>query len=260
MKFARFSIALLFLVAPLLAADAKAPPPKNSGDIGAGTILPRVVQGGGWATEIQVINTNDEGKAMPYTVEFFDQDGQPLTVSGSGSGVNGSFTVMAGVLPYRGVHIVTLPNVGGLRAGYGVIEVSDFRGVVVNSVLTQTVPGRPDFQMTIPSLGEFGDHMRMVFRNSRPYTTALAITSSSAQNWTFRAFDQNGIQQCEFKGSMKRDEHLAFALTSLLACTAGRDGLLEIEADFVGGTVVGIVAHDAGPFTVQLPYEICCVL
>ena len=255
----RVPVLLLIATVPVFAADSGASAPKESGDVGAGNVLPRIVQGGGWATEIQVMNTNDEGRAMPYTIEFFGQDGRPLSLSGTGPGISGAFSVIAGVLPYRGVHVFALPNEGALRAGYGVIEVSDFRGVMANSILTQTAPGRPDFQMSLPSLGEFQDHVRMVFRNSSPLTTAVAVTSASAQDWTFRAFDQNGLQMCDHTSSAGRGEHLAFLVSALLPCTAGRDGLLEIEADFVGGTVAGIVAHDAGPFTVQLPYEICCV-
>jgi len=250
----------LVLLAALAAASLAADEPTNkaSGSIDTGTVLVRIVQGGGWSTEIQAINTNDEGRAMPYTISFFGTTGEPRQFNVRGPGVNGDTRELARVVNNNGVDIFELPNIGELRAGYGTMEVAEFRGVSVNVVLTQSVPGRPDFQATIPALGRFQDDLRMVYRNTRPFTTVVALTAEADEDWTFRAYNANGSLLCEATRSLQDGEHFAFVLQDVLGCTAGRDGMLEMFTRF-GGAATGLIFHDFGPFTAQVPYEICCI-
>ena len=39
-----------------------------SGSLDEGTVIPQIVQGGACSTDLQVINTDDEGRPMPYTI------------------------------------------------------------------------------------------------------------------------------------------------------------------------------------------------
>ncbi len=234
---------------------------KYSGSIDVGEVLPRIVQGGGWSTEIQVINMSDENRSIPYTIQFFGGDGEVMNLFYTGPTGSRTAIEIAGIAASAGVDIYKVPNTGSLRAGYGVLDSSDFREVVVNVVLTQSVPGRPDFQATIPAIGEFNDHSRMVFRNERPFTTVVAITSgvSLDQVVTYKAFAQNGSLMCQATQALSEGAHRAFVLQDELSCTAGQSGVLEITVERFGAAPIGMIFHDFGPFTTQIPYELCCI-
>ena len=63
---------ILFLIVLFaFTAFAADPPVKESGSIAEGSVLPQIVQGGAWATELQVVNTDDELRPIPYTISFF---------------------------------------------------------------------------------------------------------------------------------------------------------------------------------------------
>ena len=82
-----------------------------SGSLDEGTVIPQIVQGGAWSTDLQVINTDDEGRPMPYTISFFSNGGLQMAVRVlDGSGVSlGTQTILAGIVSYLGVDFYTLP-------------------------------------------------------------------------------------------------------------------------------------------------------
>ena len=106
------------------------------GSIPVGSVLPQIVQGGAWETELQVVNT-DESRPVPYTISFFSNGGVPMNVrilDGDGRSL-GTNNIIAGVVAYPGVDFYTLPAGGKQNAGYAVIESSDFRSALINAVL-----------------------------------------------------------------------------------------------------------------------------
>ena len=191
---------ILFLIVLFaFTAFAADPPVKESGSIAEGSVLPQIVQGGAWATELQVVNTDDELRPIPYTISFFRDGGTRMDVrvlDGNGTDL-GMKNIIAAVVAYPGVDFYTLPAGGPLNVGYAVIASSDFRAVMVNAVLTQQVPGRPDFQASVPSLSRSMDLMRFPFRNRRPFTTTVAIASSFFRSdLTAIARDTGGQELC----------------------------------------------------------------
>ena len=70
----------LLVVLVAFTASAADPQRKGSGSIGEGGVLPQIVQGGAWATELQVVNTDDEGRPIPYTISFFRDGAMPMNV------------------------------------------------------------------------------------------------------------------------------------------------------------------------------------
>jgi len=235
---------------------------RNTGAIEEGGVLTQVAQGGGWGTELQVVNTDDEGRQIPYTITFFRNGGQPMNVTVfDANGMSlGTGNMLAGISAYPGADFFFLPNMGELNAGYAVIEASDFRVVMVNAVLTQSVPGRPDFQASVPSLDRAMDRMRFAFRNTPPYTTTLALASSFTDTGVIAiARDSEGMEMCRNEFSMKEGDHMAVILRDFLPCTAGKAGLVEIISDFIGISGIAFLFNDAGAFTTQLPFQVCCI-
>ena len=233
-----------------------------SGSLQEGTVIPQIVQGGAWSTDLQVINTDDEGRPMPYTISFFSNGDLQMAVRVlDGNGVSlGTQTILAGVVSYPGVDFYSLPHGGKTNIGYAVVATSRFRGVMVNAVLTQRVPGRPDFQASVPSLSRYMNMMRIPFINTGPYTTALAIANAYfiGSRVTIIARDTTGAELCRTNFTMEKGDHRAVILSNALSCTAGQAGLMEINAQY-GVTAIAFLSHDSGAFTTQLPFEVCCI-
>ena len=180
-------------------------------------------------------------------------------LDGNGSAL-GTMSVIAAVVAFPSVDFYTLPAGGPLNVGYALIESSDFRAAMVNAVLTQQVPGRPDFQASVPSLDRTMDLMRFPFRNRRPFTTTVATASSFVgTDLTAIARDSSGLELCRNSFFMAEGDHTALILSDVLPCTADRDGLVEITADFLGVTAIAFLFNDFGAFTTQIPFEICCI-
>ena len=230
------------------------------GSIPVGSVLPQIVQGGAWETELQVVNT-DKSRPVPYTISFFSNGGVPMNVrilDGDGRSL-GTTNIIAGVVAYPGVDFYTLPAGGKQNAGYAVIESSDFRSALINAVLTQHVPGRPDFQASVPSMDRTEDLLRIPFKNRRPYTTTLAIANSfSRSKLDVIARNTKGLELCRASFLMDEGDHMAIVLSDTLPCTINQDGLLEVIADRFGVTAVAFLFNDFGAFTTQLPFDVFC--
>ena len=252
----RIPILIMFFLLPLPQIS------NSSGSIPEGTVLAQVVQGGEYSTELQVVNTDDESRPIPYTISFFKNGGLPMFVRVLDHNGNdtGTKSIIAGVVNYPGVDFYTLPSGGTQSAGYAVIEASDFRAVMVNSVLTRHVPGIPDFQASVPSLNYGIDLARFPFKNSRSYITTLAIASTfSNSNLTVIARDRNGVELCRNNLELEEGAHIAVYLSQFLPCTDGIDGLIELADDRFGVTAIAFLFNPYGAFTTQLPFEICCI-
>jgi hypothetical protein len=126
----------------------------------------------------------------------------------------------------------------------------------VNAIYTQTVPGRPPFQSSIPLLSP-RTHVRLPFSNLRPLTTTLAWVNPGAEEGdvTLIARDENGVELCRSSTQLAAGGHEAFLVRDRLSCAAGRQGLLEIQAAGEGVASVGYYFHDSGPFTSNLPSD-----
>ena len=255
----RFLILLLVTFTTTLPATDT--PREKSATIEVGSVIPQIVQGGAWSTELQVVNTDDEGLPVPYIISFYKDGGLNMAVHVlDGNGISlGTQTTISNIVSYLGVDFYTLPHGGQTNIGYAVITAAGFNTVMVNAVLTQRVPGRPDFQASAPSLRSFMDTMRIPFKNTRPYTTSLAIADYFLGGVvTIIARDTTGAELCRTSFEMEQGDHRAIILSDALSCTAGRAGLIEINAQH-GVAAIAFLFHDFGAFTTQLPFEVCCI-
>lgn len=245
---------IAILLAAGVLATAGEPKPRASGDFGAGKVLPQVVAGGAWSTDIQLMHAHDEDIPQPWTLQFFGSNGAPLNMPVQGLGQT---SVVVGVLPARGATLLRLTGGATTLAGYAVLSTTDFRGVVMNAVLTQKVPGRPDFQASVPGLDDFGYDFQFPFRNDGPYTTTFAFVSGNGQQVTAIARNEDGVEMCRSTWNAEDGEHAGILLTDRLPCTAGVRGVMEIIPQW-WGSLIAFLFNDDGAFTTQLPYEICC--
>lgn len=250
-------ILALVLVGSLFGADNK----RESGNIPQGDVLPQVVAGGAWSTDIQLMHAHDEDFSQPFTIRFFGSTGLPLMMPVVGQGMT---SVVMGFLQPRGSTLIQLAGGSATIAGYAILDTIEFRGVTMTAVLTQKVAGRPDFQASIPGLSQLGKNFQFPFRNDGPYTTTLAFVANALffvavdrQSVLAIARDEQGIEMCRNTWTALDGSHEAFLLSDRLPCSAGRRGVAEVIPSFAG-TMIVFLFNDAGAFTTQLPYEICC--
>ena len=82
----------------------------------------------------------------------------------------------------------------------------------------------------------------------------LAETFAVGQDVTFSARSKNGIDLCNDTQSFGAGEHVAFVIHDRLPCTAGIDGVLEVQGSSIGLAGFGITAQDDGAFVTQPVY------
>ena len=247
-------ILLLYLcTAAALWAEDPSSESKNLPAVFIGNVLPQIAAGSGWSTEIQVMHSRFVDLPEAFTISFFDNDGNSLSMPVAGLG---NVTGVSGVLQARGAAFFVLEADSGapLRDGYAMIESTTAGGATMNAVLTQRVDGRPDFQASIPSLDREGRNFQFPFRNDGVSTTTIGFVSSVNQTITAVARDVDGSELCFQEWQMQAGEHVAFLVSDRLPCSADRRGVMEIVAD--KGVAIAFLFNDSGAFTTQLPFEI----
>jgi hypothetical protein len=219
-----------------------------------GDVLPQIAAGSGWSTEIQVMHARFVDLPESFTINFFDNDGNALSIPVTGLG---SVTGVSGVLQPRGAMFFVLDadQSASLREGFALIESTTPGGATMNAVLTQRVDGRPDFQASIPSLDGNGTNFQFPFRNDGASTTTVAFVSSASQAITAVARGVDGAELCSQTWQMGAGEHEAFLVSDRLPCSADIRGVLEIVPEN-SGVIIAFLFNDFGAFTTQLPFEI----
>ncbi len=71
---------------------------------------------------------------------------------------------------------------------------------------------------------------------------------------TFSARSENGVDLCDDTLSFGAGEHVAFVIRDQLPCTAGVNGVLEVQGTSIGLAGFGITAQDDGAFVTQPVY------
>jgi len=104
-----------FLMSALPVIDLNSPP------TGSSLIFPQIADGGGWTTEIMLMNPSGS-KESKGSIAFFDDDGKPLALD-FGSGIGSRYTLDYDMKPDGMVQYST-SGLATARAGYAVVTVS----------------------------------------------------------------------------------------------------------------------------------------
>ena len=255
---------VIFTFSLVSLAQTQSPRVNSSAD-GIGEIIPQIANGGSlstsFSTEFQIFSL--ENTAQPFILNFFDGQGNPMAlplIDGVGNSL-GTLSALQGIVQAKGVLTARTVPSGPLLSGYAKLVTAGFRAIAVNTIFTQFVPGRPNFQAAIPIRSRFEDNLRVPFINTRGLTATLAWVNAnlSGQVVTMIARDGSGSELCRDAKMLAGGQHDAFVVRERLPCTAGRDGLLDIATDFVGITAIAFLFNDSGAFTTQLPIEVCCL-
>lgn len=244
-------ILALVLAGSLFGADEQ----KEIVTLPIGLVLPQIVAGGAWSTDIQVMHADVKDVPVGFNLHFFGADGLAMNLPVVGLGM---VSVVPGVVQARTAILIQIEGGEETLSGYAILGIGAGAVAVMNAVLTQKIPGRPDFQASVPGLSAFMTDIQFPFRNDGPYTTTLALLGMSDQSVTAIARGENGSELCRTTYDSVAFEHGAGLLTDLLPCTDGTRGAVQFTADGLGGSLIAFLFNDFGAFTTQIPYEICC--
>ena len=234
---------------------AQNPVVRGLGDVRGGLVIPRLAAGGAWEAEFQVFSLSD--RAQPYILTFFDAAGEPMEVllTDTRGQIVSEADSFPGVLQAGGADILISPRARAFKVGYARVEVVDPTEIAVNVVLTQVVPGRPDFQASVPGIGRYSKRFRFPFRNRDRLTTSIAWVSEGDRSGAIIARGPSGSELCREEFAIAAGAHEAFILSERLPCTSSQEGTIEVETDEGGITPIAFLFNDFGTFTTQLPID-----
>jgi len=147
------------------------------------SVLPQFVFGGGWYSALYF--TNVTASAISFSVNFIDNNGQPLTVPS----VGGS-TAQVNLAAY-GTAIIEAPNAGSLVEGYAAFTLPS--GVFGYGVFRASVTGQPDQEAVVPLSDAWAVSNTLTW-DETSFTTSVAVVnpSSTAANVAVTVWDENG--------------------------------------------------------------------
>ena len=146
-------------------------------------VLPQFAFGGGWYSALYFSNVT--GSAISFSVNFIDDNGQPLTVpsvAGTSAQVN---------LAAYGTAMIEAPNAGSLVQGYAAFNLPT--GVFGYGVFRASVTGQPDQEAVVPLSNAWATSNTLTWDETN-LTTSVAIVnpSSTAATVSITVWDESG--------------------------------------------------------------------
>jgi hypothetical protein len=226
---------------PLLAAT---PHPKPHVYVGLSSALAHIADGGQWTTTFTLVNLDTV--PAPYTLDFYADDGSPLTLGIVGIG---AVTTTSGVLPVNGSTV--LQSTGGqtLRQGWAYLDTT--QSVGAEAIFTSQVSGRANYEAAV-AIDQASTSIEIAFDNSGGYFTGVAIANTDNNfpaNVTVTFSDPQGVQIGTGNFALQPSGHTSLLLNLSYPFTAGLTGTVAFTSD--NGSIVGLGLrfNPTGPFT-----------
>lgn len=206
----------------------------------------QIADGGGWQTTFTL--TNRTPNPAPYTLSFWGDGGGALALPIAGAG---RAPVVQGTIAAGGV--VTIQTAGtdaAVSQGWADLQASGAVGGL--AVFTQRVPGRPDFEASVPLNDTLDNRFVLPFDNTGNFVTAMAIanTRPDATAVVFVTFrDANGLQIGLDTIILPPHTHTAFALPVRFAPISGRGGVVAFSTSSFSVVGLGLRFNPGGAFT-----------
>jgi len=235
------------LVLTILAAIpllAETPPPKPNVDIGISSALAHIADGGQWTTTFTLVNL--DSVPAPYTLDFYADDGTPLTLGIAGIG---AVTTTSGMLPVNGSTVLQTTGGPSLRQGWAYLDTT--QSVGAQAIFKSQVSGRADYEAAVP-IDQGSTNVVIAFDNSGGYFTGVAIANTDSTfpaNVTVIFSDPQGVQIGTGNFALQPSGHISLLLNLSYPFTAGLTGTVEFTSD--NGSIVGLGLrfNPTGPFT-----------
>ena len=244
---------MLGTIAGLLASAVMVSAADSANKVSASSLyntLPHVVDGASWKTTIILANLDDATRK--YKLIFHGDDGQPRSFDLSG---RGSVNVVSGEIPKGAV--ITLETAGTstqLNQGWAELDGlgTDYKVGMMAIFGTTGIPGRPDFEATVPGSTSIQYDGVLPFDNSRGFVTSVAVLNPSPfadETVPITIYDESGKVLKSDAITLKAGRKIAFALPDRWAETAGKRGSLHFQGSLASWAVLGFRFNPGAAFT-----------
>ena len=239
-------LASLFLFAAILSA---APPTTRTMPSGwPWDVIPHVVDGGSWSTTLILVNISD--KSSQYKLDFRGDDGKPLKLELAG---RGSLSTISGVLPVQGaITFQTSGTAEALTQGWASLDPDKTDWVALMAIFRQRVPGRPDYEATVPASTSVDTNSILPFDNTSGYVTSIAILNPIdlfTSVVPIDIFDETGNRIATETLRIPQGNKIAFATSERWPALAGKKGTIQFLDGLYGLSVLGFRFGPTGAFT-----------
>jgi hypothetical protein len=222
--------------------------------INAGLIydtVPHVVDGANWRTTIILVNMDTAPRR--YRLKLHGDDGAARQFEFIGRGRNAEF---ADEIPRGGTVILQTPGAGSsLNSGWAELDFisgDDLKVGMMAIFGTTGIPGRPDFEATVPAWHTIQYDGVLPFDNTSGYTTSIALLNPSQfgdSTVPITIYDEAGNVLKTDSVSLRAGHKTAFALPERWGETAGRRGSIHFQGNLASLSVLGFRFHPGGAFT-----------
>lgn len=211
------------------------------------TVVPQVVDGGGWKTTFILVNLVD--RVAPFVLLFFSDAGTdlPLPIVGIGT-----FRGIRGTIPIGGS--VTLETEGiasTTTSGWAIIEraVNDVVGGM--AIFRSRASGRNDSEAVIPIVTKYDKRFVLPFDETNGFVTATAMANPypSRVDFAIEVHDEGGQVILRDSAYLPPYGHIAFPLVSRYPQLAGKRGVIGFSMNNFGVAMLGLRFNPAGSFT-----------
>lgn len=244
----RKTLLAMFLLCSFSAAGADAGLRMNAGSIY--DTIPHIVNGGTWKTTI--VLTNMDKVPHRYTLILHKDDGKPLSLEFAG---RGSASRFEGELPIGGTATFETTGRGDLVEGWAEVETpigSNYQVGAMAIVGTTGIPGRPDFEATVPAWHTIEYEGVLPFDNSRGYVTGVALLNAGTYGTVtmpVTIYDESGRVLRTDTITLKAGCKTTFVIPDQWKETAGRRGSVHFQGSLSRWSVIGLRFHPGGAFT-----------
>ena len=209
--------------------------PSNQG------VISHIAAGGGWSTEIALINTSTT--AVPVTVALHNDDGSPMTQSVTTTQQNASQTISASsvsatISPNATLVISLCDPAAPLAVGWAdVISSGSLNGY---AIFRTNSPNSPPSEGTVPLQRQLSSTVTLPYDNTAGMTmgVALANVASGSASVTATMWDDSGNSLGTQSITIAGSGHTSFVLSSQLPPTAGKRGIVRFES--ADGAIAGL--------------------
>src|SRR4051812_39550213 len=216
-------------------------------------VFPHLATGGGWETVIVIVNMSNV--SVPFSMNFFGEDGLPLAVSFRdypGSNVVTSSGATGNLPGNASFNFALFDSTPSTRIGWASLSYDSTIGRIGGyAIFRQRVAGRADYEALVP-LSSYTDYrFYMPFDNIQGFLTGMAIVNPSSNvtaHVTLTALDLGGVIIDRVVLTLPPGNHTSFLLNDRFPQFANRLGTLYVESDTNRLSGLGIRVNAAGGF------------
>jgi hypothetical protein len=214
--------------------------------------LAHVAAGGWWDTSITLINTSSVPVAI--TAQFRADDSTamslPLRLTQQGAATqSATVSSMTAAINPNGTLVIAT---GALAASVvGWVEVLSSGPVSGFAVLRSSPPNDKPSEATVPLQTSFPSALTLPYDNSAGYVMGVALVNlaGAPANLTAKVLDEDGTIIGTPQILIPANGHTSFVLTDAVAVTAGKRGIIQLQSQSGGVSILGLRFSPAGPFT-----------